>query len=105
MQAPESAPAGYRPPQTTYWVAGAKLMPHAARRADQRDINGDELYETITNPDQTYPGRANKWVSIKDFDQSGRRIKVVWVMEDGQQIVITVGDQDITPDGRYIWKD
>lgn len=84
-------------------VAGASLMAHAVIRAKQRRISEDDIRQTLLFPDRTYPGRANKWVSIKVI--SGRRIKAVWVMENGQQVVITVGDRDLDDQGRPVWKD
>lgn len=84
-------------------IAGAAIMAHAALRARQRGITDDEIRETLCSPDRTYPARANKWVSLKYL--AGRRIKAVWVMEDGQQVVITLGDRDLDDDGRTIWKD
>lgn len=61
---------------------------HAKQRMIQREISEEEAIETLKNPDSTKPGKPEKQIAIKAF--SSKTVRVVYVIEDNNKVIITV---------------
>lgn len=81
------------------WVdEGIGLVSHACNGSKFRRISLREIRQTLEAPDtvnvaKTPPGLSQRYRSIRFF--GSRRIKVVWVLEDGVQVVISCADKDM----------
>ena len=61
---------------------------HAKSRMRERGISQTEVKEAIKTPGSTFRGRKGDLNVIKEFDKE-RRIRVVYVIENEQLIIIT----------------